>query len=101
MDPMDGNKGEFFVTHSKNYDKFAKRQGFEVLGHGFDRGAMTLAARRATVECGEAYQPKFSAFRTPLSRPETAEEPSDELSPTLDETVDFLSETGIDIDDNN
>lgn len=64
LHPKDNNKGEFFVTHAMNYDKFAKQKDkFEVIGHGYDKVAIAAAARKLTLRLGEAYQPKFSAFR--------------------------------------
>lgn len=63
MDPVDSAQGEFFVSHARNYEKYSKRKGFEVIAHSYDRAALTAACRRATQVAGPAYQPKFSAFR--------------------------------------
>ena len=68
VEPSDRAPGCFFVGHSQNYQKYLAK-GFEVLGHGFDRTALTMAAHRATMECGPSFQPKFSshletAFKT-------------------------------------
>lgn len=60
-DPTPESPGMFFVTHGQNYSKFSKRKGFEVLYHSFDRGALHMAANRATITAGPNYQPKFSA----------------------------------------
>jgi hypothetical protein len=73
QEPMDGNQGSFFVTHGRNFQKFEKRKGFSVIGHGYDKDALTAAARSATLACGPAYQPKFSAHKT-------AAKPSDDDS---------------------
>lgn len=61
QEPADNRQGCFFVTHGGNYDKFAKRRGFEVMAHSFDKTALTIAARTATLQCGPAYQPPNSA----------------------------------------
>lgn len=75
MHPMDNNPGEFFVTHGKNFEKFSKRKGFEVIGHGFDRMALTSAARNLTKALGENYQPQFSAARKATPPPVLVEDP--------------------------
>lgn len=80
QDPTPEGPGCFFVTHSKNFSKFDKK-GFEILGHGFDRAALTMAARRATLECGPAYQPKFSAHWQGLLPSDDGEEPPPEEAP--------------------
>lgn len=73
QDPSDNSPGCFFVTHGMNFEKFDKRKGFEVIGHSFDKVALTQAARRATIVAGPSYQPKFSAHN------QGGEEPSDSL----------------------
>lgn len=60
QEPTLEGPGCFFVTHGRNFDKFDKRPGFEILGHSWDRVTLTSAARRATEVCGPNYQPKFS-----------------------------------------
>lgn len=92
MEPMDGRQGEFFVTHAKNFSKFDKRKGFNIIGHGFDRGALTLAARSATESSGPAYQPPHSAWKTPLNRPQVEAPNEDDLSAALESPVDFEDE---------
>lgn len=68
QDPADGRQGCFFVTHGQNYDKFRTRKGFEVLAHGFDKVAMTVACRQATLSAGPSYQPPDSAHQRPLNQ---------------------------------
>lgn len=70
QEPSDSGPGCFFVTHGRNFDKFDKRPGFEVIGHGFDRTALTAAAHSATLACGPAYQPKFSAHKATEAAPD-------------------------------
>lgn len=82
MDPMDNNCGEFFVSHARNYAKFANRPGFTVIAHSYDRVALSIFVRQATREAGPAYQPKFSAFRQERPKlvgdnPDYAPPPSD------------------------
>ena len=81
QEPMDNSPGCFFVTHGRNYDKFNKRKGFEVLAHSFDRFALTIAARQATLAAGPNYQPKFSAHRQPLTGPAVGAETEPEVAP--------------------
>lgn len=97
MEPMNNRQGEVFVTHGANFKKFDKRPGFLVLGHGFDRGAMTQAARSATLAYGEAFQPPLSAFRTNNAK----SAPQSTLDVQVDQPVDFQDEIEADLDDNN
>ena len=92
MHPMDNNQGEVFVSHGVNYDKFVKRKGFEVIGHGFDRGALTSAARKLSVSLGPAYQPKFSNVKAALTRPVVEEISESQLvhSETPDDFMDAV-----------
>jgi len=92
MEPMEGRQGEFFVTHAKNFDKFSKRKGFTIIGHGFDRGALTLAARSATENSGPAFQPPNSAWRTPLNRPKVEEPDYEKLLSEPEPEIDFIDE---------
>lgn len=96
MHPADTHSGEVFVTHAKNFDKFAKRKGFEIIGHGFDQGALTMAARKLTISLGANYQPKFSAFRVAKNRPATEDrsESQDVTSQTPDDYLDAIGLTG-------
>lgn len=91
MHPADNHSGEVFVTHGKNYDKFATRPGFEVIGHGHDRGALTSAARRLTITLGTSYQPKFSNFKAASAKP-VDEEQSESQTVTTDTPSDYLDE---------
>lgn len=80
QDPTDQTPGCFFVTHGANFDKFDKRPGFEILGHSWDRSALTLSARRATEVCGPQYQPKFSVKPTDhVQKPDVAHEEGDDF----------------------
>lgn len=94
MHPGDSHSGEVFVTHGQNYDKFEKRKGFEVIGHGHDRGALTSAARKLTIRMGENYIPKFSAAKSKLNRPAVEErsESQDVESQTPDDFLDSIGE---------
>jgi len=64
QDPKENLQGCFFVTHGRNFNKFHKRPGFEVLAHSFDKSSLQAAARQATLTCGPQYQPQFSAHKT-------------------------------------
>lgn len=83
MDPHDQGPGEFFVTHARNYAKFADRSGFTVLAHSYDRVALSIFCRQQTKAAGPAYQPKFSAFRQ--ERPElVGDSPASDQPPPSD-----------------
>lgn len=102
MEPMDGLQGEFFVSHARNFPKYDKRKGFSVIAHSYDRGALTLACRQATLSAGEAYQPPHSNFRqeipnlvgdTPdpsLAMPDSALNSDELLDPTEPENDVFF-----------
>lgn len=97
MHPMDGNRGEVFCTHGRNYDKFAKRRGFEVIGHGFDRSQITAAARKLSLSLGEGYQPEFSAVHVAKRQPAR---PEPEASPySSDDPVDVSDALNLDNND--
>lgn len=87
QDPTDGQPGCFFVTHGRNYDKFAKRVGFEITMHSFDKIAIAQACNRATRACGPDYQPRHSAHQRAAPLPE-----ADPLEPPRHTSVepDFL-----------
>jgi len=93
MHPGDNHSGEVFVTHGKNFDKFDKRAGFEVIGHGHDRSALTSAARKLTISLGTNYQPKFSNF-TALKNKQPAEIVSESQTVPTETPDDFLDSVG-------
>lgn len=92
MHPCDTGPGEVFVTHGKNFDKFDKKPGFEVIGHSYDRQTLTAAARRLTKQLGPNYTPKFSnANKAPTpSLAESSEETTPETTQTPDDYLDFV-----------
>lgn len=94
MHPGDDHSGEFFVSHGKNYEKFAKRKGFEVIGHGHDRMALTEAARKLTKTMGDNYLPAFSAARKAGVTPPVSTEEPGASSPA---TVDVADDLDLDI----
>lgn len=85
QDPTDEGPGCFFVDHGMNFDKWRKRKGFEVLAHSYDKHALTAAARKATLACGPAYQPKFSAHREGPKEPAQKPDPSSGTTATDDD----------------
>lgn len=89
MHPMDGLQGEVFVSHGRNFEKFNTRKGFEIIGHGWDRGALTMAARKLTKSMGEAYIPPFSNVKQALNRP-SVDERSESQDVATDVPDDFL-----------
>lgn len=93
MHPGDNRSGEVFVTHGQNFGKFDKRAGFEVIGHGHDRGALTSAARKLTISLGTNYQPKFSNF-TALKNKQPAEIVSESQTVPTETPDDFLDSVG-------
>lgn len=93
MHPADTHSGEVFITHGKNFDKFDKRPGFEIIGHGWDRGVLMTACRKLTTRLGPNYQPKFSAFKQALNRP-AVEDQSEVQTATTDTPDDYLDSIG-------
>lgn len=96
MHPHDNHSGEVFVTHGKNFDKFDKRAGFEVIGHGHDRSALTAAARKLTASLGPNYQPKFSNFVALKNKPapEVTSESQTVETQTPDDFLDSVGKAG-------
>lgn len=92
MHPADTHSGEVFLTHGMNYEKFSKRPGFEVLGHGWDKGALQLAARKLTLTLGENYRSKFSNANQAHNRPTVADTSESQTvhSETPDDFLDAL-----------
>lgn len=104
QDPQGNEKGCFFVTHAKNFETFDRRPGFEVLMRGNHRQELTDLARRATIVCGEAYQPKFSAHnQKPAVLPDEGEGDlyDDLVEQPLHSVDDFLNQAPPSDDDNN
>lgn len=92
MHPMDNSPGEVFLTHGRNFDKFEKRRGFEIVAHGWDREAMTKARRALTTRLGPNYQPLNSNFQ-PARKPVEQPRPESQ-NVTTDTPDDFLDAIG-------
>ena len=97
MHPMDNSPGEVFLSHGNNFDKFSKRKGFEIVAHGFDRGAMLNASRKLTKALGANYQPAISNFKKVANAP-PPELSESQLVPT-DTPDDFADAVGRPIED--
>lgn len=95
LHPIDGHKGEVFITHAQNFSKFDNRPGFEIIAHSYDRDEIRNAQRRLTLRLGEAYQPKFSAHTQPLGAPDSPDTAED-FSPKPEQPEDLLDFIGQD-----
>lgn len=93
QDPSDSSPGCFLVSHAHNLAKYKSKPGFEVLGWSHDRGALTLAARRATEVCGENYAPRIrspDSRSVPLPDPNEGDLYNEVESPLLDLDEDLV-----------
>lgn len=87
--------GCFFVTHAENAPKFDNKRGCTLIGYSYDRAAIRLACRQATLSGGANYQPKFSQHFKPLVLEPQEEPPEDypDLGQFADPENDEDSET--------
>lgn len=100
MHPTPNSPGEVFLTHGNNFDKFDKRPGFEIVAHGFDRGALTKARVALTSRLGTNYQPPKSNFKRTLEAAANTERSESQDVPT-DTPDDFADAVGKPVGDEN